>query len=342
MGPIVAVAVSGGIDSLTAAYLLKTRGLDVVAIHFITGFEADPDLGAKVRTVLLPLGIHVHLLDCRSVFKSTVVDYFTAAYLAGQTPNPCVVCNAQIKFGTVLEFARGLGASHLATGHYARIGTGPGFYLLKGADPAKDQSYFLARLTPAQLAMACFPLGQMTKDQVKALAVAAGLKPVRQDESQDVCFINAASTSEFLAQTAGGSGPGPIVTTEGRTIGTHPGLYRFTIGQRRGINCPDARPYYVVGMDRDANRLIVGRPADLLRSTCRVNRINWIGPVPQVPFKAQTRLRYRSPAASGMVHPAGPCRAELCFDRPQAAVTPGQAAVFYEGDRVIGGGWIDG
>lgn len=343
MKPIVAVAVSGGIDSLMAAYLLDAAGLAVRAVHFVTGFERDERFDQKVVELFRPLGIPVDVLDCRARFKAEVVDYFTASYLEGKTPNPCVVCNAAIKFGYLLEVARRLGAGQLATGHYARIDTGTDGRprLRQAADLSKDQSYFLARLAPAQLAMARFPLGELTKQQVLALADQAGLRAIRHKESQDICFIGQDSYGQFLAQMGAPAGPGPIVTTDGRTIGTHQGLYRFTIGQRRGINCPDARPYYVVGIDRPGNRLIVGRPADLLRPSCRVSRINWLDPPSAHPLRIKARIRYRSPAADAVLRITGPDAAQLCFDRPQSAVTPGQAAVFYRGENVIGGGWIE-
>jgi len=338
------VAVSGGIDSLMAALLLNDGTRQVVGLHFVTGYEKQADAGQRIIALFQPLGIPIHVLDYRRQFQSEVVDYFTRSYLDGQTPNPCVMCNTMIKFGILLESARQRGASQLATGHYARRVANPdgSYRLLKGLDRQKDQSYFLAGLTQEQLAGACFPLGELTKNRVRDMAAEAGVAAVRQRESQDVCFIGSASYTQFLAQMGQGACPGPIVTTDGRTIGTHQGLYRYTIGQRRGINCPDARPYYVVGLDRQANRLLVGRPADLLKASCRVSRVNWIGPVPQGPLRVKTRIRYRSPAAASLVQPLEGASARLCFDQPQAAVTPGQAAVFYEGETVLGGGWIDG
>jgi tRNA-specific 2-thiouridylase len=344
MGSVIAVAVSGGIDSLTAAFLLKNQGFQVKGIHFLTGFESDRQWGQKVGDLFAPLGIPVHILDCRAEFKSEVVDYFIQAYLAGQTPNPCVVCNSRIKFGPLLNLADRLGAKLLATGHYAQktAGTGGRFDLVQGVDPSKDQSYFLAQLTRHQLARACFPLGKLTKTAVVRLAGQAGLAPLRTRESQDVCFINMPSYHQFLAQMGKlPNRPGQIVTTQGQVIGHHRGLCRFTIGQRRGINCPDPLPFYVVRLDMTQNRLVVGRKNDLLRSHCKVVRINWIAEPPAAPRRAAARIRYRGPAADCLLSPTGDRSAELTFDKPQAAVTPGQAAVFYHRHRVLGGGWID-
>jgi len=352
MKPTIAVAMSGGVDSLTAAFLLKRQGYPVFGIHFITGYESDAQCrGACIDPVQEKftrfgeqIGIQATVIDCRAEFKAGVVDYFVNTYFSGHTPNPCLTCNPKIKFGTVLNQVIKQGAERLATGHYARVqadDTGK-FHLLKGVDPRKDQSYFLARLTQQQLAKACFPLGNFKKSEVKRLARTEGLRPLLESESQDVCFIKDESYQRFLAAQPGfESAAGPIVDRNGNTIGQHRGLHRFTIGQRRGINCPAAEPYYVIRIDRETNRLVVGSKQDLFRSECRVVDINWIQAVPDTPKKVYTRVRYRSAAVPSIVIPEDARSAIVRFETPQAAVTPGQGAVFYQKDEILGGGWID-
>jgi tRNA-specific 2-thiouridylase len=367
MKDAIAIALSGGVDSLVAAHLLKKAGRSVFGLHFMTGYEplaqaaalgpepgpASPGCrdvterfpGHPLREMARQLDIPLFLLDCRRPFGEKVVRYFRESYAAGLTPNPCLVCNPAIKFGAVLDFALERGASALATGHYARVtrdGPEGQRRLQKGADPAKDQSYFLAFLTQAQLARAVFPLGALTKEAVRAMAREKGLAPVESDESQDVCFIKGQSYGDFLVRQ-GTIAPtrGPIEDMSGRVIGEHPGLHRFTIGQRRGINCPAEAPYYVVRMDPTSNRLTVGGKADLAEADCRVQGINWICRPKRTVFEAHTRLRYRHRAQPATVRLTGQGSATVHFHRPQSAVTPGQGAVFYRGEEVLGGGWIE-
>lgn len=350
MKPKIAVAVSGGVDSLMAAYLLQQQAYSVEGIHFLTGFDpagsrwASSDKNTHpISGIADQLGIPVSLVDCREEFQSRVVNYFVQAYARGETPNPCVVCNPGIKFGVVLQHATAMGADYLATGHYARIERGPRSIcrLYRGADPRKDQSYFLARLSQQQLQRACFPLGTMTKSEVKALARRKGFSPAAESESQDVCFIKADAYADFLeAQSDFKARPGPIEDLKGNTIGEHPGLHRFTVGQRRGINCPAADPYYVVRLDTDGNRLIVGTKADGLSKKCRVKRVTWIVSTPDMPKRVHVRVRYRHRAAPARISMAGQSAVMVDFDTPQAAVTPGQAAVFYDGNEILGGGFI--
>ncbi|MBC2744886.1 MAG: tRNA-specific 2-thiouridylase [Desulfosarcina sp.] len=298
-GPI-AIAVSGGVDSLVSAYLLKRQGFDIFGIYFLTGYENHANPGSKgIQGLCRLLDMPVFVIDLKTQFKTMVVDYFIAAYQRGETPNPCLVCNPTIKFGLLLREACKLGASRLATGHYARVEAGQeGRYRLrKGVDRDKDQSYFLSRLTQDQLAQACFPLGTWTKAQVRALATEKGLQPVTRQESQDVCFIREATYADFL---------------------TH----------------------YVVRIDTQRNRLVVGFKDKLYAGSCRVTDINWIAGVAEGPMAADTRIRYRHRAVASMVSPVGRDEAVVRFDQPQTAVTPGQGAVFYRGDEVVGAGWI--
>jgi tRNA-specific 2-thiouridylase len=340
-----AVAVSGGVDSMIAAHLLKQDDPNVFGLHFLTGFEPPPADGGTIsaKSIGDRLDMPVHVVDVSADFKRCVVDYFSAAYRAGETPNPCMVCNPSIKFGALLRHAQGLGAEHLATGHYAVVGRDAAgrYRLSKGADARKDQSYFLARLTQAQLARACFPLGSLTKPEVREIAVRLGLQPAVPDESQDVCFIKSGSYAAFIASMGGPPlEPGLIETVGGEVIGRHKGLHAFTVGQRRGIDCPAAEPYYVVRVDTARNRLVVGRKKDLLAAECSVARISWIAPPPEAPFHAGVRVRYRTPETPATVTPLSADSARVRFDSPQAAVTPGQAAVFYDGDEVLGAGFI--
>lgn len=341
MSDITAIAFSGGIDSLTAAYLLKEQGHRLFGIYFVTGYEfRDPH---EIKALGDQIGIRIEPLDCRRIFQSQVVDYFIQTYKAGQTPNPCLVCNPCIKFGAVFDAARKMGASRLATGHYARVSQGRNgrFRLLRGTDQQKDQSYFLALLSQEQLSAAVFPLGDMTKSEVRMLAAEKGLCPVAKKESQDVCFIREGNYADFLACHGLVSTPGTIEDTEGRRLGMHQGLHLFTVGQRRGINCPASEPYYVVSMDVAQNRLRVGFKKDLLSFGCRVTGINWIGREPEEPISVFARLRYRHKAAASELFPIDRRTAAVRFEEPQAAVTPGQGAVFYDGDEVLGGGWIE-
>ena len=360
---VTAIALSGGIDSLVAAYLLKQQGHNVIGIHFITGYEIDdgdkisvfPNTDTSPSTLAKKdachiishlenrLGIEVKPLDCSVDFKNKVVDYFIQTYQAGQTPNPCVVCNSTIKFGPVFDFAHKLGASMLATGHYAEINKDNEgrFHLIKGVDPKKEQSYFLALMSQKQLACTLFPLGKMTKSQVIKLAHKKGLEPIRKKESQDVCFIMNKNYGEFLALQKGFEAkPGRIVDVNGNLLGHHGGLHLFTIGQRRGINRPCSEPYYVVSMDPEKNLLTVGFKKDLLSFECGVNNINWINQKPNSPINVHTRVRYRHNAAASKLFPVNEKTARIRFEKPQSAITPGQCAVFYQDDEVLGGGWI--
>ncbi|MDQ1331661.1 MAG: tRNA-uridine 2-sulfurtransferase, partial [Thermodesulfobacteriota bacterium] len=339
----IAIAISGGIDSLVSAYLLKEEGFEVTGIHFLTGYE---ECGKqKISDLAGQLDIRIEILDCSREFRTKVVDYFTHAYGSGKTPNPCLVCNPKIKFGTVLDFALKLGASFLATGHYAgKIKGDDGlFHLIKGADIKKDQSYFLSFLTQAQLSRAVFPISRFTKKEVKMLAGEKGLSPAVESESQDICFIRNMNYGTFLSHQAGFIPKnGEIADISGKIIGSHRGIHLFTVGQRRGINCPAAEPYYVISTDVDKNLVIVGSKDDLLTDRCRVTGINWISKEQRSPIEVHTRIRYRNKAVKSTLIPEGRRTATVIFKSPQQAVTPGQGAVFYQENEVLGGGFIDG
>ena len=346
----IAVAISGGVDSLVAAFLLKKDGHDVFGIHFRTGYESvSPD--RSVTTAMPPditpiagqLDMPVDILDLSKTFQDTVVTYFASTYQEGRTPNPCLFCNPVIKFGHVLSHAHQKGAQALATGHYARVQTGPDQrrHLYRGVDCAKDQSYFLARLTQDQLASARFPLGGLTKKKVRAIARKHDLVPTTRRESQDICFIKNGSYHTFLQNQDGFQAqPGVIEDTGGRELGNHQGLHLFTVGQRRGINCPAAEPYYVIRLDHRQNRLVVGKKSELPRRSATVAHINWINRPEGFPADVNVQIRYRHDSAPAVIRETSPNSVELRFRQPQASITPGQGAVFYQGDECLGGGWI--
>ena len=352
----VAVALSGGIDSLVAAHLLKQQNANLIGIHFLTGYESsDRRAGAEgqgtrttvhepqARRVARQLDIPLHIVDCRHAFEKQVVAYFVQAYRTGRTPNPCVWCNRIIKFGAALEASFKLGATHLATGHYARIiETDSGPRLQKGADRRKDQSYFLSMLTADQLARAVFPLGELRKDRVRQIAEENALNSASGRESQDICFIPGQSYARFLeARHVNHFKPGEITDLQGNVIGRHKGLHRYTVGQRRGLNCPAEAPYYVVRIDVENNRLVVGFKNTLYKDTCKISRVNWLMPKPDKPVPVRAKIRYRHREAAGWIEPGPGNTAVIRFQEPQKAITPGQTAVCYQQDTVAAAGWIE-
>lgn len=338
--PRAAVALSGGVDSLVAALRLRAAGHSLLALHFITGFETSAS--DSVRGLADRVDIPFQEIDLTDAFRRSVVDDFVETYRRGRTPNPCMVCNPRIKFGFLLEQARELGADWLATGHYARIVRDEDgrVHLLRSADRQKDQSYFLARVPRDRLAGALFPLGDLTKDRVREMAAAAGFSKTVRSESQDICFVPD-NYADFLAAAGVPSRPGEIVALDGTVIGRHDGLHQFTIGQRKGIGVPGPEPYYVVRLDRERNRLMVGGKEALLAGGCRVASVNWIVDPPESALEVRVRVRYRHQAAPARLTPLPGNRAEVQFETPQSAVTPGQGAVFYQNDEVLGGGVIE-
>ncbi len=365
MSKTTAVAISGGIDSLYAAYLLLKSGYNVQGVHFVTGYEPDPlaeqDLPLKTSNKVIhhcecsnavtasmslvaeQLGIKIHIIDCHDTFQNTVVDYFINSYQAGKTPSPCLACNPAVKFGALLDFADTLNVDFLATGHYAQIKIDQNgvHHLHKGVDSKKDQSYFLAFLNQTQLKKAKFPLGDKTKAEIIKNAKAANLKPVSSEESQDVCFIKDNDYKEFLLSCPGFStSPGVIKTSDEKEIGKHSGLHSFTVGQRRGIDCPGPAPYYVLKLDVETNSLIVGFKDELLAKSCKVSGISWINKPESKKMTIRTHIRYRHNGAESLLELTENNTGTVNFDVPVSAITPGQGAVFYSGSEVMGGGWI--
>jgi tRNA-specific 2-thiouridylase len=340
----VGVAMSGGVDSSVTAKLLNNMGHDVYGFFMAL---AQPDLDQQiemVKNVAEHLAVPLTVIDLEADFRETVLDYFTSSYFDGKTPNPCVLCNPKIKFGRLLEKILGTGCDFMATGHYVRVieGTDKAFHLLRGLDPKKDQSYFLHQLTQQQLSRILFPLGEHTKNNVYKMAKDLGISGVHGSESQDVCFLKDKDLKSFMAQHCQEDyEDGFIVTMDDKIIGKHHGIYGYTVGQRRGLGIPDATPYYVVALDPVKNEVVVGKKEDLYRSELSVKDVNWTaGREPDLPHDFSTRIRYRHAGAPARIMPAEDGVYKVCFQEPQLAVTPGQFAVFYNDDEVLGGGEI--
>ncbi len=343
--PTVAIALSGGVDSLVSGFLIKQAYENVFGIHFTTGYETSP---VDTQTLETQLGFPVHTMDLTQAFEEDVVQYFISTYMAGKTPNPCIVCNQKIKFGHLLTQALSLGADALATGHYATIINKFSFpdrdisrsYLEKGADPKKDQSYFLSMLRSDQLDKLIFPLAALTKPEVKEVAREHNLKPSVPSESQDICFIPERSFADFIIQKQKTAPePGNIVDTNGKIVGCHRGLHTFTVGQRRGINVPAAEPYYVRQINMADNTLEVCFKKDLARTTMEVDKIIWNYPETKDIHTITTKIRYSHGGGASKLSRKG-SKGKVIFDTPQNAITPGQVAVFYKGNRVVGAGII--
>jgi tRNA-specific 2-thiouridylase len=337
-------AMSGGVDSTLAAALLVEQGHDVLGGTLLLvdrpPTEDEPDPGAAAAA----LGIPHTRWDCRPDFERLVVAPFTAAYAAGRTPNPCIRCNAGVKFGLLLEKARALGADALATGHYAGIAADPGrpVRLVRGADRRKDQSYFLFAVARAALPLIRFPLGGLTKDAVRAMARARGLAAAERAESQEICFVPDDDYAGFLSRRAppGAFRRGPIVDTAGRRLGEHRGLERYTVGQRRGLRVAAGHPLYVVALDPARNELVVGPDGELWRRELCAQGVNWLVDEPRGEFRAAVRIRSRHEPSPATLTPAGDGAWHVRFEAPQRAITPGQGAAFYDNDTLLGGGWI--
>ncbi len=344
---------SGGVDSSTAAVLLHRQGWEVIGVtmklpHTDTEQSCCGIPGIRdAEKVALETGFTHYAVNFSSQFTEAVINRFISEYLKARTPNPCIYCNRYIKFGSLLNMADDLDAEYIATGHYSRIQKNPDtgrFELLKGMDPDKDQSYFLFPLEQEQLARITFPLGDMTKTEVREYARDAGLSIHSKPGSQEICFISG-NYAEFILEHLGedentGTQPGPITDLSGKELGTHKGLIHYTIGQRKGIGAFGDRKY-VVRIDGQTNSVVIGDDEDLFTAAASVDYPVWVSITePENAFTAQVRIRHRHPPVESVVTPGDRGKLKIEFNTPQRAVTPGQAAVFYDGDKVLGGGWI--
>jgi tRNA-uridine 2-sulfurtransferase len=364
----IAVAMSGGVDSSAAAALLKDQGHELVGFTMqlwnqrrgISVDENGDPLPSRccslddvydARRVADSLGFPFYVLNLEKDFERDVVEPIVESYLNGETPNPCVACNSRLKFASLDRMAVSLGCDKVATGHYARVEydeAADRYRLFRGRNHWKDQSYFLWELTQDQLSRAWFPLGDMLKSEVREIAREAKLYTANKEESQEICFVPDGKYSEFIDRylehedrleemPAGGE----IVNTAGVTVGAHTGIHRYTIGQRRGLGIAHEKPLYVVQIERAKNQITVGEAEELESIEFIVKGVNWVAfDEPSEPARAEVKIRYRHEPAPATIHAMPDARARIVFDEPQRAITPGQATIFYNGDEVVGGGWI--
>jgi tRNA-specific 2-thiouridylase len=360
----IVVAMSGGVDSSVAAALLAEQGHDVIGLSMQVFNHAEDRDGQRAfgsccslddlhdaRRVAAAIDIPHYILNFERQFDEQVVSNFVREYVGGRTPLPCAHCNSDLKFAALVDRARGFGADAVATGHYARVAraeTGGRYLLKRAVDRAKDQSYFLFSLTQQQLARAVFPVGDRPKEAVREYARRRRLPVADKPDSQEICFIPDHDYAGFVTKRAPESGrDGAIVDQHGRVLGRHGGIHRFTIGQRKGLGLsslpsgPTAAPLYVLALRPAEQQVVVGPKSALERTTLTASGVNWIGEAPYAPRGLAAQIRHRHQAAPATVRAIDGSRAEVVFDVPQLAITPGQAAVFYDEDVVVGGGWID-
>ena len=335
----VLIAMSGGVDSSAAALLLQKQGYECAgATLSLCGNETD---GAK--RIADGLGMPFYIFDEHELFAREVMDHFVSEYRAGRTPNPCIDCNRFMKFDKLFERARLLGCDHVATGHYARIEEQNGKFILKKAlDASKDQSYVLYTMTQEQLAHTLFPLGALPKTQTRAIAEEAGFWNAHKPDSQDICFVPDGDYAAAIERLTGEkSEPGDFVDRQGHVLGRHGGIIRYTVGQHRGLGLGQSEKRYVCALCPEENTVVLGGADELFSRTALVSVMNWIsGEAPALPFRCSAKTRYRQPEQPCTVYPAGEAGVRLVFDEPLRAITPGQSAVLYDGDTVLGGGII--
>lgn len=364
----IAVAMSGGVDSSAAAALLKEQGHELVGFTMQlwnqrrminTDEHGDPlpsrccsmDDVYDARRVAEGLGFPFYVLNLERDFDNAVVEPFVQSYLSGETPIPCVACNSRLKFASLDKMAISLGCDKVATGHFARVihdEENDRYRLFRGLNYWKDQTYFLWELTQEQLSRALFPLGEMMKDEVREIARDANLYTAEKQESQEICFVPDGKYSEFIDRFLDHEGRGDeipeggqIVNTAGEVVGSHTGIHRYTIGQRKGLGIAHEKPLYVVQIERAKNQIIVGEADELDSEEFIAKGVNWVAfNTPTEPVRAEVKVRYRHDPVMSTIYPLPDDHARIVFDEPQKAITPGQATIFYKGDEVVGGGWI--
>ncbi|MGH7864798.1 MAG: tRNA 2-thiouridine(34) synthase MnmA [Candidatus Binataceae bacterium] len=359
MSARVLVAMSGGVDSSVAAAILRERGYEVVGIAMRLAPEPAPsavrgrgtccshDDFEDARRVAERMDFPFYVIDLRAEFSTRVIDYFVGEYVGGRTPNPCVMCNRDIKFDRLWKRARAIEADFVATGHYARIERDAAgrHHLLRAADSAKDQSYFLFNLTAEQLARTLFPLGELTKDEVRAMARALGLRNADKPESQEICFVPDGDYARFIERYADRAAlrPGYVVDSRGTALARHGGIHRFTVGQRRGLGIATGEPVYVRSIDSATGDVTIGSSAELGARGLIATNVNLLDPSlgERHRSRVDAKIRYRHPMLPATLTGGAPGSVEVLFDNPGPAVTPGQACVFYRGDEVVGGGFIE-
>ncbi|MDQ7798286.1 MAG: tRNA 2-thiouridine(34) synthase MnmA [Candidatus Edwardsbacteria bacterium] len=345
----VAVAMSGGVDSSVAAVLLVKKGFRVIGLtmklfpasqaHSSTDCCANEAMESAERAAS-KLGIEHRTIDCRKEFNEIVIGNFLSEYAKARTPNPCVVCNKSIKFGLLMETARAMGCTHLATGHYARVCKRRGRHLLaKAKDKQKDQSYFLWMLSQRQLQSTIFPLGNYEKQQIRGMAAALGLDAADKPESQEICFIPQGHYSQYLKSKMDVPA-GDIADSSGKIIGRHRGIANYTIGQREGLGIALGKPQYVIGLDPLKNRVIIGDDQSLYKDVMDVEAVNWFIKIPNRQIKVEVKIRNQHKGSAAFIKPAGGRTVQIRFLKSQRAISPGQSAVFYRGDLLLGGGLI--
>jgi tRNA-uridine 2-sulfurtransferase len=359
----IVLAMSGGVDSSVAAWLLLQAGHEVIGLFMRHGQQTETACptredavgsprkqgccsaadAADARRVAEMLQIPFYALNFEKEFDR-IIDYFVRQYVAGRTPNPCIVCNTWLKFGRLFDYAASVGAELVATGHYARLLPGDGGEpaLCRGRDAGKDQSYVLFGIRRELLPRLRFPLGEYRKDEIREIAARLGLRVAAKRDSQEICFAPPGEHARLVRQRCGGRDTsGEIVTTDGRVVGRHEGLEQFTVGQRKGLRVAFGEPRYVVQLEPEQHRVVVGTRDELARSELTADDANWLVDPPAIPFGCQVKIRYRSRAMEATVEPLSASRFRVVFPEPCYAVAPGQAVVCYRDDQVLGGGWIE-
>ncbi len=337
----IAIGLSGGVDSAAAAHLLLQKGYEVTGIILRLKPEnaADEDI-ADAQKIADKLGIELRVLDLRKYFSETVISHFISEYLNGRTPNPCIECNSLIKFGAMLDFALEIGCDAIATGHYARIEEESGRFLLKRSAGAKDQSYFLYKLTQNQLSKIVFPLDGLEKDEIRQIALDAGLPVAQKRDSQEICFVPDDDYIAFLSGKGITSPEGNFTDKEGKILGRHSGIINYTVGQRKGLGA-FGKPMFVNSICAENNTVIIGENGTQYCKGLVADNMNYIAfDSPERPFRAEVKIRFRAKEQPALITPLENGKAEIIFDEPQRSITPGQGAVIFSGDTVIGGGRI--